>query len=141
MTNVAKTPNETKAVSVAKQKNGKTTPVVVVSKGSAKDEALINEIENSLQSETFKLDENIQKLQLKKEEVTNVSQLLSYWKDANRAIGLLEAEQVNAEVHVSVRNEHGVVSLKSTKIQTVKAVIELLTESSKERMKGFISER
>ena len=136
MTNVNEKAASSKGSKSAKGKEQEqiTTDIVVLGASNKEEEQVITSIEEALQKQAFTIEDKIQKLASKKEEITNVNALLEYWKEANKALTFLESEAVKTEIVVTVNNEHGAVTLKSTKIETVRKVIALLSESSKERI-------
>lgn len=105
---------------------------------TSQDDELIEALEKSISEESLKADEAIMKHESKKKELHEIKGLLNYWQEAGKAVNLLNREDVKPEVTVTIATGDGdMCSLRSTKVETVKAVIELLSSSSKERMKQY----
>lgn len=111
---------------------------IIISQKANEDEGMIDSIEQSLNQELTSVDAEIAKLNNKKQNIGSLNDVLTYWKSTMRALTILENEEVNVTVKVTVGSGDEVVSLQSNKIETVKSVIKLLSDSSKERMQALI---
>ena len=88
-----------------------------------------------------KIEDDLAKKQSQKESLEQVRKLLLYWRDTQKALTLLASEDVKATVEITIQHDGDSCMLRSTKIPTVKQVLDILGNSSRERMESLIKKQ
>ncbi len=144
-TNVVKNGSDNKAAKNGKQvktnstKGLNTTDKVAVKEKPSNELVMIEEIENSLQAETLRIDGQKSKLENRREQIQNVRDLLVYYRETDKALNLLGKEEIKAEISITITSPDGVCSIRSNKIDTAKAIIKLLGSNSKDRLAELVN--
>lgn len=88
-----------------------------------------------------KIEDDLAKKQSQKESLEQIRKLLLYWRDTQKAINLLASEDVKATVDITIHHDGDSCILRSTKIDTVKSVLDILAKSSRQRMESLFKKQ